>query len=138
MKFFNLHAKCIFEKRYSYHQFNMYMHFILKPAVAARHSHIRGIQFAVNEIYIQTFPPVITTLIWFWWLLFLSSLVGNSYKYIYYMVIWSTMERSILIGSLSGPKFAIRTAKRWTAHKLISPNSFYEILNKRKLFSIKQ
>ena len=29
----------------------------------------------------------------------------------YYMANWSTMKRSILIGSLSGPNFAIRTAK---------------------------
>ena len=54
------------------------------------------------------------------------------------MANWSTMKRSILIGSLSGPNFAIRTAIRWTAHELISPNSFYETMNKGKLFSIKK
>ena len=35
------------------------------------------------------------------------------------MANWSTMKKSILIGSLSGPNFAIRTA---TAYELISPN----------------
>ena len=39
---------------------------------------------------------------------------------------------------VSGPNFAIRTAKMGrTANELISPNSFYETLNKKKLFSIK-
>ena len=37
--------------------------------------------------------------------------------------------------STSGPNFAIRTVKM-DAHELISANSFYETLNKRKLFSI--
>ena len=48
---------------------------------------------------------------------------------IYYMANWCMMNWSFLIGSLSGPNFAVRTA-----HKLISPNSCYESLNKRKLF----
>ena len=36
---------------------------------------------------------------------------GKTHTYIYYMANWSTMKRSILIGSLSSPNFAIRTAK---------------------------
>ena len=49
------------------------------------------------------------------------------------MANWSMMKRSILIGYLSGPNIAVQTA-----HKLISPNSFYETLDRRKLFSIKK
>ena len=54
------------------------------------------------------------------------------------MANWSMTIRSILIGSLSGPDFRKYGPLRWTTGELISPNSFNETLNKRKLFSIKQ
>ena len=60
--------------------------------------------------------------IWFWF---------------YYMANWSIMKWSILIGSLSGPNFAIiyYGPLRCTAHELISPNSFYETIEQKKTVS---
>ena len=57
------------------------------------------------------------------------------FKIVYYMANWSTMKRSILIGSLSGPNFTIGPL-RWTTHELISSKSFYETLNKEKCFPL--
>ena len=44
---------------------------------------------------------------------------------------------SILIGYLSGSNFVMWTVKMDRYNELISPNFFYETLNKRKLFSIR-
>ena len=52
------------------------------------------------------------------------------------MANWSTMKRSILIGSLSGPNFEIRTAKMDRSRTHFA-KCLDETLNKRKLFSIK-
>ena len=58
-----------------------------------------------------------------------SQRKGNG-NIIYYMANWSTMKRSLnLIGSLSGPNFAIRIAKM-TACELILPNCYFKTLYK--------
>ena len=44
----------------------------------------------------------------------------------YYIGKRSIAKRSILIGSLSGPNFHIRTAQRWTAYGQMLPNCIHE------------
>jgi len=50
------------------------------------------------------------------------------------MTNWSKMKKRILIGSLRGPNFAIRTAKMDRSRILVSGNFVFKTLHKRKQF----